>query len=76
MAAVAIAGAVIVGEYEGPYTNLVNYRRRCDACEYIAPGSPVVVSCVPYDTVMHGCYHQETFVCSFCGNRQEVKIEG
>ena len=76
MAEVAIAGAAIVGEYEGPCTNQVTYTRRCDTCEYIAPGSPITVSCVSYDTVMHGCYHQERFVCSFCGNRQEVKIEG
>jgi len=25
---------------------------------------------------MHGCYHEESFVCAFCGNRQAVKIEG
>jgi hypothetical protein len=76
VAAVAIAGAIIVGEHEGPFTNLVTYRRRCEACEYLACVPPITVSCLPYQTAMHGCYHQESFVCSFCGNRQEVKIEG
>ena len=74
--AVAIAGAVIVREHEGPYKNQVTYKRRCEACGYIASYPPITVSCLPYQTVMHGCYHQESFVCSFCGNRQEVKIEG
>jgi hypothetical protein len=74
--AVAVRGAVIVREYEGAYTNTVVYKRRCDTCGYVSPGGPITVSCLPYDTRMHGCYHTESFVCSFCGNRQVVEIQG
>ena len=74
--AVAIEGAVILKEYEGPYTNQILYRQRCDTCGYISPGPPITVSCLPYGTLMHGYYHAESFVCSFCGNRQEVQIQG
>ncbi len=74
--ATAIKGAVILRDYEGPYTNQIVYRRRCDACEFVSPEPPITVSCLPYGTVMHGTHHAESFVCSFCGNRQEVKLEG
>ncbi len=74
--ATAISGAVIVGEWEGAYTNTVMYRQRCDNCGRRAPKLPISVRCLPYQTVMHGCYHEESFVCSFCGNRQAVRIQG
>ena len=74
--AIAIEGAIIVRDHEGPYTNQITYRRRCDACEYVDSAPPITVRCLPYDTVMHGCYHADSFVCPFCGNRQAVKIEG
>ncbi len=74
--ATAISGAVIVGEWEGAYTNTVIYRQRCDACGRRAPKLPISVRCLPYQRVMHGCYHEESFVCSFCGNRQAVRIQG
>ncbi len=74
--AVAISGAVIVSEYEGPYTNMVTYKQRCDNCGYVSPKPPVSVSCMPYGTVMYGCYHRESFVCPFCGNHQAVRIQG
>ena len=74
--ATAINGAVIVREWEGAYTNTVVYRQRCDNCGRLAPNLPITVRCLPYQTVMHGGYHAESFVCSFCGNHQVVKIEG
>jgi hypothetical protein len=74
--ATAISGAVIVGEWEGAYTNTVIYRQRCDACGRRAPKLPISVRCLPYQRAMHGCYHEESFVCSFCGNRQAVRIQG
>ena len=76
MVAVAIEGAVIVREYEGPYTNQIIYRQRCDNCGYFPPKSAISVSCLPYGTVMYGCYHRESFVCPFCGKRQAVRIQG
>ncbi len=74
--AVAVSGAVIVSEYEGPYANQIIYRQRCDNCGYLAPKPPISVSCLPYGTVMYGCYHKESFVCSFCDNYQAVRIQG
>ncbi len=74
--AVAIEGAEIVREHEGPYTNQITYRQRCDSCGYVPPKPPITVSCLPHGTVMHGPYHVESFVCPFCGNCQEVKIQG
>ncbi len=68
-------GALIVREYEGLYTNVIIYRRRCDNCGYVTSG-PISVSCLPYGTVMYGCYHRESFVCPFCGNHQAVRIQG
>jgi hypothetical protein len=74
--AVAIKGAVITREYEGPYINQIVYRRRCDNCGYVPPQSPISVWCLPYDTRMYGRYHTQRFVCSFCGNHQAVEIQG
>jgi predicted RNA-binding Zn-ribbon protein involved in translation (DUF1610 family) len=74
--AVAIEGAVIVRDYEGDITNEIVYKQRCDACGYIAPNPPIVVSCMPGGTKMYGCYHAESFVCPFCGKHQEVRLEG
>ena len=74
--AVAIEGAVIVRDYEGAITNQIVYKQRCDASGYIAPKSPIVVSCMPGGTKMYGCYHTEIFVCCpFCGNRQKVRLQ-
>ncbi len=74
--AIAIEGAVIVKEYLGDYTNKVVYRRQCDECGYVDRGAPIPVSCEPYGTRMHGCYHREGFVCPLCGNQQAVKLQG
>ena len=74
--AVAVEGAVILREYKGPYTNQITYRERCDNCGYFVPKPPISVSCLPYGTVMYGCYHRGSFVCPFCGNRQAVTIQG
>ncbi len=74
--AVAIKGAAIIGEHQGAYTNQIVYRRRCEACGYLAPTPPIVVSCLPHGTAMHGCYHANSFVCPFCGNLQVVELEG
>ena len=74
--AVAISGAVIVNEWQGAYTNTVVYKQRCDVCGRLAPNHPISVSCLPYQGVVHGCYHKESFVCTFCSNRQAVLIEG
>ena len=74
--AVAVEGAVILREYKGPYTNQITYRERCDNCGYFVPKPPISVSCLPYGTVMYGCYHRGSFVCPFCGNRQAVMIQG
>ncbi len=74
--AVAISGAVIAKEWQGAYTNTLVYRQRCDVCGRLAPNLPISVSCLPYQGVVHGCYHKESFVCTFCGNRQAVLIEG
>ena len=72
----AISGATIVREWVGPYTNTLLYRRRCEACGRIPTTPPIDVRCLPGQTVMHGCYHEEGFVCPFCGHRQVVEIEG
>jgi hypothetical protein len=74
--AIAIEGAQIVREYKGAYTNNIVYRRRCDNCGYLPPQPPISVSCLPYQTQMYGCYHAESFICSFCGNHQRVRIQG
>jgi len=74
--AIAVRGATIMREWEGAYTNTVLYRQRCDTCGRVAPKPPIRVRCLPYQEVMHGCYHEESFVCGFCGNRQVVQIEG
>ena len=74
--ATVISGATILREWEGPYTNTLVYKQRCDACGRLAPNPPISVRCLPYQTAMHSCYHEESFVCAFCGNRQAVKIEG
>ena len=74
--ATVISGATILREWEGPYTNTLVYKQRCDACGRLAPNPPISVRCLPYQMAMHGCYHEESFVCAFCGNRQAVKIEG
>ena len=72
----AIRGATVVREWEGPYTNTLLYRRRCEACGRIPTTPPITVRCLPGQTVMHGCYHEEGFVCPFCGHRQVVELEG
>lgn len=72
----ALSGATIIGQWEGAYTNTVLYRQRCDVCGHLASKPPISVSCLPYQTAVHGCYHEEGFVCRFCGNRQVVKLEG
>jgi hypothetical protein len=74
--AVAIKSAQIVREYEGPYTNQITYRRRCDTCGYYRAIPLITVRCLLYETVVHGCGHGKTYICSFCGFRQEVQIEG
>jgi hypothetical protein len=74
--AVALSGAMIIREWEGAYTNTVVYRQRCDTCGRLPPTPPISVQCLPYQTEMHGCYHEESFVCSFCGKRQAVRIQG
>ncbi len=74
--AIAKRGAVIVRDYEGPFTNLVIYRRRCDNCGYRPTVPPISVLMLPGQTVAYGPYHAENFVCSFCGNRQMVEIQG
>ncbi len=73
---VAISGAVIVSEYEGPYTNMVTYKQRCDNCGYVSPKPPISIRTLPYETVAHGIYHKGNFVCAFCRNRQMVEIQG
>jgi len=74
--AVAIRGAVILREHEGAYTNQVTYKQRCDNCGYVSPRFPITISLLPGETVAHGTYHAESFVCPFCGNRQIVEIQG
>ena len=74
--AVALSGAMIIREWEGAYTNTIVYRQRCDNCGRLAPKHPISVQCLSYQTVMHGCYHEESFVCPFCGNPRAVRIEG
>lgn len=72
----AIRGAEIVRVYEGPFVNVITYRRRCDNCEYVPPGPPISVSILPYGTVAHGTYHTTSFVCPFCESRQVVELQG
>ncbi len=74
--AIAIEGATIISEYEGPYANVVTYRRRCDACGYVPPVAPITVSILPGGTVAHGTHHAESFVCPFCENLQRVQVQG
>ncbi len=73
----AIKGAEILRVHEGPYTNQIVYRRQCDSCGYSDSNSaPIVVTCLPYDTVMHGVGHSNSFECKFCGSLQDVVLEG
>ena len=72
----AISGATVVREWEGPYTNTLLYRRRCEVCGLIPTTPPITVRCLPGQRVMHGSHHEEGFVCSFCGHRQVVELEG
>lgn len=72
----AIRGAQIVRVYEGPFVNVITYRRRCDNCGYVPPGPPISVSILPYGTAAHGTYHTASFVCPFCENRQVVELQG
>ena len=74
--AVAIKGALIDREHDGPYTNQIIYRRRCDACGYVPTTPPIAVSCLPAGAVMYGHYHADSFVCPFCGNLQVVELRG
>ena len=74
--AVAIRGAIIVSDYEGPYTDMVTYKQRCGNCGYVSPKPPISIRLLPYQTAAHGTYHKESFVCPFCENHQVVEIQG
>jgi hypothetical protein len=70
-----ISGAETLREYEGPFLNKIVYRRRCDDCGYQPPSLLITVACVPGDPVMYGTGHKKSFVCSFCGNHQEIMVQ-
>ena len=73
--ALALKGAVIVREYEGPNTHQITYRQRCDVCGYVAPKPPITVTCLPESILMYRCGHIESFVCPFCRSHQVVDIQ-
>ncbi len=73
--AVAIRGAVILGEQEGAYANLLTYRQRCGSCGYVSPGT-ISVSIRPHDTSAYGAHYKEAFDCPACGNSQMVEFKG
>ena len=73
--ATAISGAEIIRDWEGAYTHHVLYSRRCDNCRCFSPYPPVSARLLSGPSGVYGSYHLESFVCSFCGNRQVVKLK-
>ena len=64
-----IEGASLVREFQGAYSNVINYKQRCEACEYLAPNNSFAFSMLPYDS-----YDIEGFVCPCCASYQAVRI--
>ena len=63
MAAI-VEGASIVREYHGIYTNVLTYKRRCDACGYLAPTNYTIVSLLAQDAFYkYDSYEAEGFSC-------------
>ncbi len=61
--AIAIRGAVILGEQEGAYANLLAYRQQCGSCGYVSPGGTISVSIWPHDTSAYGTHYKGAFDC-------------
>ncbi len=64
-----LKGASLVREFQGAYINVLTYKQRCDACEYLAQNNCVVFSMLPCDS-----YDTEGFVCPRCANYQAVSV--
>ncbi len=65
----AVQGATIVSERVGVYANVLVYKQRCDACEYLTPANSFAVKMLPY-----GGYDNQSFTCPSCANYQVVRI--
>ena len=77
MAAI-VEGASIVRVYQGAYTNVLTYRRHCDACGYLAPTVSTIVSLPSEGASSHkdaSYYEAEGFSCPDCANYQAVRIQ-
>ena len=75
MAAI-VEGASVVSEYRGVYTNVLTYKRHCEACGYLAPTNSTIVSLLSHDVSYHDAsYEAEGFSCPDCTTYQEVRIQ-
>jgi hypothetical protein len=74
--AAIVEGASSVREYHGIYTNVLTYKRRCDACGYLAPTNSTIVSLLAQDTFYEDdSYEAEGFSCPDCTTYQAVRIQ-
>ena len=67
-------GACVVREYRGVRANVLVYRRRCDACGYLAPRNSFAVALVIPPYADDASYDTEAFYCPLCANHQAVRI--
>ncbi len=75
MAAI-VEGARLVSAYHGAYTNVLTYKRHCDACGYLAPTNSTIVSLLSPDASYgDGSYEAEGFLCPDCTTYQAVRIQ-
>jgi len=67
--AVTVEGATVLNEYRGLRANVLVYKQRCDACEYLAPTTSFAIALVP-----DKAYENPGFACPRCANYQTVRI--
>ena len=76
MAAI-VEGARLVSEYHGVYTDVMTYKRYCDACGYLAPTTSTIVALLSEDaSYIDGSYYEaEGFLCPECTTYQAVRVQ-
>ena len=76
MAAI-VEGARLVREYHGVYTNVLTYKRHCDACGYLAPTTSTIVALLSQNASYGDdiSYEAEGFLCPDCTTYQAVRIQ-
>ena len=71
-----VEGARLIREYHGVYTDVLTYRKQCDACGYLAPKTFTIVSLLSEDASYNGVtYEAEGFSCPDCTTYQAVRIQ-